>query len=113
MMPNDRSDRDLPARLVDLGGSNAPDYADDILARTARTRQRPAWTFPERWIPMTVRTTASTAAPPLRMAWMVLLIALLAAVLAASAVIVGTQIRRLTDPPQVFAARLAADRLPG
>jgi hypothetical protein len=103
MMPNDRSDRDLPARLVDLGGSNAPDYVDDILARTARTRQRPAWTFPERWIPMTVRNTTSAAAPPLRMAWMMLLIALLAAVVAASAVIVGTQIRRLTDPPRVFA----------
>ena len=31
-----------------------PDYLDDIVAQARRTRQRPAWTFPERWLPMTI-----------------------------------------------------------
>ncbi len=42
----------LTSGLSDLVGTAAPDYHDDILRRVARTRQRPAWTFPERWIPM-------------------------------------------------------------
>lgn len=45
---------ELAAGLRDLSGSAAPQYHDDILARVARTRQRPAWTFIERWIPMPI-----------------------------------------------------------
>ena len=36
-----------------------PDYIDDVLATTAQRRQRPAWTFPERWLPMDITTHAS------------------------------------------------------
>ncbi len=50
-----------------------PDYRDDLFRRTARTRQRPAWTFIERWLPMTFITARHSAAPPLRAAWMLLL----------------------------------------
>ena len=38
-----------------------PDYIDDVLARTAATRQRPGWTFPERWLPM---ATITSGRPP-------------------------------------------------
>ena len=40
-----------------------PDYRDDIVRQTARTRQRPAWTFPERWLPVSVITSRALAAP--------------------------------------------------
>jgi hypothetical protein len=46
-----RLERDLPAILGDLSAGPAPDYLDDVFGRTGRSRQRPAWTFPERWLP--------------------------------------------------------------
>lgn len=52
MMPTDRFERQLPVLLDELAQPRTPDYFDDLLGQTARTRQRPAWTFPERWIPM-------------------------------------------------------------
>ena len=48
----DQFERHLPAALADLGESTTPDYLTDILGRTARTRQRPAWASLERWLPM-------------------------------------------------------------
>ena len=53
----DRSGRlqqELPDLLTDIAAPQVPDYADDLLARTAVTRQRPRWTFLERWLPMGV-----------------------------------------------------------
>ena len=38
--------------LDDKAGRGAPDYADEILARTSGTRQRPGWSSLERWLPM-------------------------------------------------------------
>jgi dipeptidyl aminopeptidase/acylaminoacyl peptidase len=52
MMPADRFERQLPALLTELAEPQTPDYFDDLLGLTARTRQRPAWTFLERWLPM-------------------------------------------------------------
>ena len=45
-------ERDLPELLADLAVPVVPSYRDDIVQLTADTRQRPAWTFPERWIPV-------------------------------------------------------------
>ena len=55
--PHDRratvSTGELPELLErDRAAPRTPDYLDDLLRQTARTRQRPAWTFPERWLPM-------------------------------------------------------------
>jgi hypothetical protein len=52
MMPNDRFDGQLPAILDEISQPRTPDYFDDLLGLTARTRQRPAWTLLERWLPM-------------------------------------------------------------
>lgn len=38
--------------LVDIAAPRRPDYLDDILRQTARTAQRPRWSFPGRWLPM-------------------------------------------------------------
>jgi len=62
-----RLERDLPQILGDLAMGPYPDYIDDVLATTAQRRQRPAWTFPERWLPMDIVTSrVPTAAFPLR-----------------------------------------------
>lgn len=91
-----RLERDLPGILGDLATGPYPDYIDDVLVTTAQRRQRPAWTFPERWLPMDITTRAAPAA---RMPWRQLgVLALIGVLLALAAVAyVGSQ-RRLPEP---------------
>jgi hypothetical protein len=62
MTPDPRVERSLPDILADLYPRSAPAYRDDLLQRTARTRQRPAWTFPGRWFQMPAITGRSAIA---------------------------------------------------
>jgi hypothetical protein len=79
--------------LDDQAGRGAPDYLGDILARTTRTRQRPAWSSLERWLPVQM-TFSGRLAPIPRLAWFAALLAIL--VLAAAALFVaGVGQRRL------------------
>jgi Tol biopolymer transport system component len=75
----------------DHGGAN---YLDEVLVVTQRTRQRPAWSFPERWIP--VQLTLRRVAVP-RPAIYLALLAILIAVAIAAASLVGMQ-RRTPAP---------------
>ena len=59
MSHSDTTPRNLPAArlhaaLNEVGGAARPDYLTDIVAQAGRTRQRPAWTFLERWLPMDI-----------------------------------------------------------
>ena len=85
-----RFERQLPAILEDLYLGPSPDYRDEVLATAVRTRQRPAWTFPGRLIPMdiTTRTIPVVRLPLRQLAVIAVLLALLAATLA---VYVGSQ----------------------
>ncbi len=97
MTTADRFERDLPMELEQLARPSVPDYLADILGRTAATSQRPAWTFPERWLPMpdVARRPAFVPRMPMRaIAAAVLIIALLAA----GAVLMGTRQSRLPPP---------------
>jgi Tol biopolymer transport system component len=93
----DRFERDLPAALEDLYLGPVPAYRNDILSLTAATRQRPGWTFPERWLPMSAITERMATAPrvPVRA---VALVALLILALVAAAIYAGSQQRRLPEP---------------
>jgi dipeptidyl aminopeptidase/acylaminoacyl peptidase len=73
-----------------------PDYVDDILRQTAPARQRPRWTFLERWLPMIVplRTVSRGTSPWRRIALVSVLIVIM---LAAAVAIVGSQ-RRFRSP---------------
>jgi Tol biopolymer transport system component len=55
---------ELPDLLTDIAAPTIPDYVDDVLAITVATRQRPRWTFPERWLPMAVISRDRVNAPP-------------------------------------------------
>ena len=52
MTLNDGFDRTVSTWLAEQAGHGTPDYLDEILGATTRTRQRPAWSGLERWLPM-------------------------------------------------------------
>ncbi len=93
-----RLERDLPDILLDLAMGPNPDYVDDVLGRTARTRQRPAWTSPERWIPVADITQRPAFVP--RLPWRTMGIALLimALIVATLVAFVGSRQTRLPAP---------------
>jgi len=62
-----RFENRIPMLLEELAVPSQPDYADDLFARTAATRQRPGWSFPERWLPMSAITRRLAVAP--RVPW--------------------------------------------
>lgn len=90
-------ERDLPILLEDLYLAGTPTYRDDIVRATASVRQRPGWTFPERWIPMDFAMRLAPAGRlPMRTAATLLVVALLVVALAVAAW-VGTR-QRLAPP---------------
>jgi hypothetical protein len=78
--PRSFSADQLRAAFGDVAGPSRPDYLTDIVAQAGRMRQRPAWTFLERWLSMdiAVRRQGVPRAAVL-FAWVFLLVALLAA----------------------------------
>jgi Tol biopolymer transport system component len=86
-----RFDHDLPDLLTQVAQGPAPDYRDHIVRQTAHMRQRPAWTFPERWLPMSAVTSRAAAAPrfPLRIVGVAAL--LLIALIIGAVLLAGSQ----------------------
>ena len=80
MTLNDGFERTVSDWLDEQAGHGAPGYLDEVLARTTRTRQRPAWSSLERWLP--VQSTASLRPVP-RMAWLLVVLGLVVALGAA------------------------------
>lgn len=100
MTAHDRFDRSFSDLLLDLADPQDPDYIDDVLARAVARPQRPAWTFPERWLPMGVLALRPTVvAPRWRPVALFLVLGLLVAALVALAV--GA---RRTAPPYGLAS---------
>ena len=95
-MTIDRFERRMPEILTEISAPRVPDYIDDILSQTARTRQRPGWTLPERWLPMDITARPAISA---RIPWRtVAIVALLILALAVALVgFVGLQ-RRTVAP---------------
>lgn len=97
MTTNDAFGRTLSAWLHEDAEHHVPDHLDEVLERSAVTRQRPAWSSLERWLPMdlTTRVSAFTLPRPGR----VLLIAVLLLALVGLAVFaVGSRQQRLPAP---------------
>lgn len=94
MTQHDGFDRTLFDWLDEQAGRGTPTYLGDVLARTTRTRQRPAWSSLERWLPM--QTTLRLTPVP-RMAWLLVVAALLAAVLVA-VLVAGSRTQPLPAP---------------
>ena len=92
-----RDDRALPALFADMAGARTPDYLEAAIERASSRRQRPAWTFLERWLPVELITSR---APVARMPWRRLGVLGLIAILLAAAIAayVGSHQQRLPAP---------------
>jgi Tol biopolymer transport system component len=79
---SERFDRDLGDLMAEVAQPRFPDYFDEALDRAVAKRQRPAWTFPERWFPMDILSRRRPLVPalPSRPAGLLLLLLLLLAV---------------------------------
>ncbi|MFL5715069.1 MAG: hypothetical protein ACJ769_10430, partial [Chloroflexota bacterium] len=76
-MQTDMLERHLPRLIEELADEHTPDYYDDLFWQTARTSQRPAWTVPERWLPMLEIARRPVVA---RMPWQPIVVLILIAV---------------------------------
>lgn len=91
----DRIEPRLPELIDDLGSATVPDYFDDMLQRATRSRQRPAWSALERWLPMGV---IARPLPRPSLPWRSLAIVALLAILAAATLIYAGSRSRPAPP---------------
>ena len=97
-------DRLLSAWLHDVAPGREPEHLlGQVLARTARTRRRPAWRIPERWFSMSAITTRLTPATPVPWRLIAVGAALLIA-LVVGLVLVASGAFRTLAPPYGLAA---------
>jgi Tol biopolymer transport system component len=89
-------ERDLPGLLAELAPPTKPQYRDAIVRQTAGMRQRPAWAFVERWIPMTTYTTRAVS--PTSLPWRMGAVALLLLLAIAAAAFVAGSRRSAPSP---------------
>ena len=102
MTPIDRFERHLPDRLAELANPHVPDYFDDLLTRTRRSRQRRAWTFLERWLPMALLTQSDARVRPLRQTWQLLVVLAVTLALMAGLAVAGARLLLPQPPEQGF-----------
>ncbi|MFL5684875.1 MAG: TolB family protein [Chloroflexota bacterium] len=81
----ERFERSIPELMTELAPARVPDYFDDMLQQTASHGQRPAWSYPERWLPVeiTARPLSMRSVPWRPLAVLALIALLVAAGLAA------------------------------
>jgi hypothetical protein len=84
------------ATLDDIGGPARPDYLPDIVAQAGRMRQRPAWTFLERWLSVDIAVRRQVVP---RAAVLFTVLSLLVTLLAAGVVYIGSQLIQPERPP--------------
>ena len=79
-----RVERTLPVLFDQLAEARTPDYLEAAIERASSRPQRPAWTFPERWLPVELVTTRvqTTRLPMRQVGVLALLMILLAMVVA-------------------------------
>jgi Tol biopolymer transport system component len=92
----ERFERSIPELMTELAPARVPDYFDDMLRQTEGATQRPAWSFPERWLPVeiTARPLSMRSFP-----WRpVLVLALVVALIAAGLALYAGSQHRLPPP---------------
>ena len=96
-MTNDEQfGRSLAAWLDEEARNRVPAHLDEVLVHTTATRQRPWWSSPERWLP--VQTTTLRLSPAPRVIWILVVLALVIALGAVGALVVGSRQHPLPPP---------------
>ena len=103
----DGLERDLTSWFAESTSPRDPDLTDDVLWVTARTRQRPRWSFAERWLPTGVLSLGRRTVRPVPWRTVALVALLVVLAVAAAAVYVGTR-PRLPAPYGLAANGLVA-----
>jgi len=98
--PHSFSTAELRTALRDVVGQARPDYLSDIVAEAGRTRQRPAWTFLERWLPVDI-AVQGLGVP--RAAAVIMVLSLVVVLVVAPAVYVGSQTKPAPVDLGIFA----------
>ncbi len=93
----DPFERRISDAIDEIATARPPEYLADILRQTARTAQRPRWTFPERWFRVDTVLVPPPLARRIPMRPLIVLALLAALVASALAVYVGSQ-RRVPFP---------------
>ncbi len=96
MNPNDDA-RDVSDWLHEYSAHRVPAHLDAVLRETSARRQRPAWTIPERWLPVDLTSRASTLAQP-RLGRAIGIALLILAFVALAIVAVGSRQQRVPPP---------------
>jgi hypothetical protein len=98
MTVRDDLDRHVAVWLATDAPTSPPEHLlGEVLAQTARTRRRPAWRIPERWIPVSA-ITSRLATPP-GVPWRTIAVATLLVALLAGAIFVAGSLRNRVPPP--------------
>ena len=98
MTADDRFGGSVSEWLHDRAGDGAPDYLDDVLGRTAATRQRPGWTLIGWWLPASVTSPGYPPSAVPKFGRLVLLGLLILAVVIAAIVAAGSREQRMPPP---------------
>ncbi len=97
MNPDDVRSRAISEWLDEFSARRVPEHLDAVLRQTRARRQRPAWSIPERWLPMDLTSRASTLAPP-RLGRVLLIVLLLLASVGIAIVAIGSRPHRVPPP---------------
>ena len=97
MTSNDRIERAMSAWLSEDAAFRVPDHLQEVLQVTRETRQRPAWSSLERWLPVDTTFRPRLFTVP-RAGRLVMVAALILLVLAIAIIAVGTYQTRLPEP---------------
>src|SRR3954447_13755645 len=98
MTDMNRVDRRLPVLLEELAAPRTPDYLGDLHTQLAAARQRPAWSLPERWIPMADIASPPAVAPRLPWRGFAVALVIIALLVVGAAVYVGTRPTKVPPP---------------
>ena len=99
-MTMDRIDRVLPPLFDELAAPHTPDYLEAAIERASSRPQRPSWTFPGRWLPVQISTSAT---PVARFPWRQLgVLAIIGILIAVAAIAVGSSNKPKPLPAQPF-----------
>ena len=106
-----RFDRALPGLFIELASASTPDYLEAAIERASSRPQRPAWTYPGRWLPMADIASRPAFVP--RAPWRTIGVALvvLALVVALAVAFVGSRPQKVPAPfgPAANGSLLFAD----